>query len=232
MLSIRRSEERGAAFHGWLDTRHTFSFAGYYDPNHMGFRSLRVINEDRVSPGRGFGTHGHRDMEILTVVLEGALEHKDSMGTGSVIHPGDVQRMSAGTGVLHSEYNASSTEPVRFLQIWIEPSRMGLEPSYEQRTFPEEDRTNRWRLAASPDGADGSVVVHQDARLYLSSLDAQAQLTFARDAGRHLWLHVVDGDVVVNGDELHGGDSASTSDAPELQIHTDTGARVVLFDLG
>lgn len=231
MLTIRRSDERGAADHGWLDTRHTFSFAGYWDPEQMGYRSLRVINEDRVSPGRGFGTHGHRDMEILSYVLEGALEHEDSMGTGSVIRPGDVQRMSAGTGVLHSEWNHSEVEPVHFLQIWVLPSRRGLAPSYEQRSFAPEEKRNRWRLVASPGGDDGSVVVHQDLRLHSTLLDAGHALTFERGAGRHLWLHVAKGEIVANGVTLAAGDAASTSEATELSVTASEDAELLLFDL-
>ncbi len=231
MLTVRRSDERGSAFHGWLDTRHTFSFAGYHDPAHMGFRSLRVINEDRVDPGRGFPTHGHRDMEIVTYVLEGALEHEDSMGTGSVVRPGEVQRMSAGTGVYHSEWNHSATEPVHFLQIWIAPSRRGLSPSYEQRAFPPEEKRNRWRLVASPDGAEGSVVVHQDARLLVTLLDAGRALEFARGEDRHLWLHIAKGAAEVNGVTLAAGDAASTRDAPALSITGTEDAEILLFDL-
>ena len=231
MLNIRRSDDRGHGQHGWLESRHTFSFAGYWDANHMGFRSLRVINEDRVIPGRGFGTHGHRDMEIISYVLEGALEHEDSMGTGSVIQPGDVQRMSAGSGVLHSEYNASKIDPVHFLQIWIVPNRSGIEPSYEQKRFPKEEKTNRWRLAASPDGAEGSVLLHQDAKLYVSLLDAGEPLRFERDAGRHLWMHVARGTVEVDGIELSAGDGVSTSDATELTVTASEDAELLLFDL-
>ncbi len=231
MLRIRRSEERGAAFHGWLDTRHTFSFAGYHDPAHMGFRALRVINEDRVSPGRGFGTHGHRDMEIVSYVLEGALEHEDSMGTGSVVRPGEVQRMSAGTGVYHSEWNHSEHEPVHFLQIWLVPSQRGLRPSYEQKAFAPEEKRNRFRLVASPDGADGSVVVHQDVRLFVSLLDAGHALEHAREPGRHLWLHVAKGEVAVDGVTLAAGDAAATSDAEALSIRASQDAELLLFDL-
>jgi len=172
MITIRKAEERGGADHGWLNTKHTFSFADYHDPQFMGFRSLRVINEDRVQPGQGFGTHGHSDMEILSVVLEGGLQHRDSMGTGSVIRPGDVQRMSAGTGVQHSEFNASRTEPLHFYQIWLYPARRGIKPEYEQKTFPAEERRDALRLIASPDGARGSLTIHQDARLYASRATA------------------------------------------------------------
>jgi hypothetical protein len=185
---VRRASERGLADHGWLKSFHTFSFADYHDPAHMGFRSLRVINEDRVQPGQGFGTHGHQDMEILSYVLEGQLEHKDSMGTGSVIRPGDVQRMSAGTGVRHSEYNPSSSEPVHFLQIWFLPDRRGLKPSYEQKTFPAAERTGKLRLVASPDGRDGSLTIHQDASLYASLLGRGESVTHTLAAGRAVWL--------------------------------------------
>ncbi len=230
MWTVRRSEERGGAYHGWLDTKHTFSFAGYYDPEHMGFRSLRVINEDRVTPGQGFPTHGHRDMEIISYVLEGRLEHEDTMGNRSVIEPGDVQRMSAGTGVMHSEYNASDAEGVHFLQIWIVPSRKGLLPSYEQKRFGEEATRNRWALAASPDGADGSVRVHQDARLYLARLDPGASLEHERASGRHLWLHVARGRVQLGELELGAGDAASTRDG-QLAITGREDSEVLHFDL-
>src|SRR5690349_23917567 len=199
MIVVRPSEERGKANHGWLDSRHTFSFADYRDPRHMGFGALRVINEDRVAPGAGFPRHPHRDMEIVSYVLGGALEHKDSIGTGSVIRPGDVQRMSAGTGIVHSEFNASPTDPVHFLQIWIIPDRVGLPPGYEQKSFAVEEKRNRLRLVASGDGRDGSVTVHQDVSLYASLLDpgGTARLDVADD--RHLWVQVAFGDVTVNG---------------------------------
>ncbi|MCA9678085.1 MAG: pirin family protein, partial [Myxococcales bacterium] len=188
MLNLRRSDERGHAVHGWLDSHHTFSFADYYDPAHMGFRALRVINEDRVAGGTGFGAHPHRDMEILTYVLDGEIAHKDSMGNGSVIRPGELQRMSAGTGVRHSEHNASRTAPLHFLQIWIMPDRAGHPPSYEQRAFPEAERRGALRLVASPDGADGSLTIHQDTRLYAGLLDGDEAATLALAAGRHAWV--------------------------------------------
>jgi redox-sensitive bicupin YhaK (pirin superfamily) len=233
-LTIRRADERGHADHGWLDTRHTFSFADFHDPRHMGFRSLRVINEDRVQPGRGFGTHGHRDMEIVSYVLEGALQHKDSMGTGSVIRPGDVQRMSAGTGVLHSEFNASHSEVVHFLQIWLLPAKAGLAPGYEQKTFGEAEKRGRLRLIASPDGADGSVTVHSPAKLYASALAPGETVEHAVAAGRHAWVQVVRGSVRAGDEVLTAGDGASTSDAGPLAIEGGAGAggEFLVFDLG
>ena len=231
MIAVRRSEERGHFDHGWLDTRHTFSFADYRDPRHMGFRALRVVNEDRVQPGQGFGTHPHRDMEIVTYVLEGGLAHRDSMGHGSTIHPGDVQRMSAGTGVTHSEFNASRTEPVHFLQIWILPDRTGLAPSYEQRRFPEEERRGRLRLVASPDGADGSVTVHQDARLYAALLAPGEAVTHSFMPGRHAWVQVVRGEVEAAGERLAAGDGAAVSGEETLSLRGIQDAEVLLFDL-
>lgn len=229
VLSIRRSEERGAADHGWLDTRHTFSFANYYDPSHMGFRALRVINEDKVWPGRGFGTHPHRDMEIISYVLEGALEHRDSMGNGSVVRAGDVQRMSAGTGIRHSEFNHSPDDELHFLQIWISPSRRGFEPSYEQLSL---DRREGWRLVASPDGQDGSTTIHQDARLFIGQLELGTSLFFERPEDRHVWLHVAKGQVTANGELLSAGDGASSSDLDRLDIEAQERSEVLLFDLG
>jgi len=231
MITVRRSDARGHANHGWLDSRHTFSFAGYYDPREMGFGSLRVINEDRVQPGKGFGTHPHRDMEIISYVLEGALEHKDSLGTGSVIRPGDVQRMSAGTGVLHSEYNPSQREPVHFLQIWIEPNVRGVKPSYEQKTFSADDKRGRLRLVASPDGADGSVSIHQDAWVYAALLDGADTLAYAVPDGHGAYVHVARGSVQVNGQQLEAGDGAKI--AAEAQLRFDNGrqAELLLFDM-
>ena len=229
MLTIRRSDERGHFDHGWLDTRHTFSFADYYDPRFEGFRSLRVINEDRVSPGMGFGTHGHRDMEIISYVLEGALQHKDSIGTGSVIRPGDVQRMSAGTGVQHSEFNGSREEPVHFLQIWIIPERRGIQPGYEEKSFSTEDRRGELRLIASPNGADGSITIHQDVRLYSAILDGR-ELRHRFADGRHGWLQVARGNATINGQELRAGDGVSISEESEIVIGGDEG-EVLLFDL-
>ncbi len=230
MITLRPKDERGHADHGWLDSHHTFSFADYYDPRHMGFRALRVINDDRVAPGRGFGTHPHRDMEIISYVLEGGLEHKDSMGTGSVIRPGDVQRMSAGTGVLHSEFNASKTEAVHFLQIWIEPSQRGVKPSYEQKTFSLEDKKGRLRVIASPDGRDGSVTIHSNAVVYAGVFDAgdSAELRLSK---RNAWVHVARGAARVNGKEISDGDGLSLSDEDLVQIKGTTGGELLVFDL-
>ncbi|MCC6623047.1 MAG: pirin family protein [Deltaproteobacteria bacterium] len=231
-MQVRRSRERGFADHGWLRSYHTFSFADYYDPRHMGFRALRVINEDRVAPSAGFPTHGHRDMEIVSYVLSGGLEHKDSMGTGSVIRPGDVQRMSAGTGVRHSEYNASSDELVHFLQIWILPDRPGLTPSYEQRSFPDADKRGRLRLVASPDGADGSVRVHQDARISAALVDGDERVTHAPAPGRSTWIHVARGALEVDGVALATGDAAAVGPgAAPITLSGGKGAEVLVFDL-
>jgi hypothetical protein len=231
MITIRKAEERGGADHGWLKTKHTFSFADYHDPKFMGFRSLRVINEDRVQPGQGFGTHGHSDMEILSVVLEGGLQHRDSMGTGSVIRPGDVQRMSAGTGVQHSEFNASRTEPVHFYQIWIYPERRGIRPEYEQKAFPAEERRDTLRLIASPDGAQGSLTVHQDARLYAATLTPGKDVRHSLARDRFSWVHVTRGRVRLNGQDLREGDGASIAQEPELTLSAEKGGEVLLFDL-
>ena len=232
MLTLRRADQRGHADHGWLDTWHTFSFADYYDPAHMGFRALRVINDDRVAPGQGFGTHPHRDMEILTYVLEGALEHKDSMGTGSVIRPHDVQRMSAGTGVTHSEFNGSPQEPVHLLQIWILPARRGLTPSYEQRRFGPEEKRGRWRLIAAQDGRDGAVTVHQDVDLYATILGPGQGLDYELGPQRHAWLHVARGRATVNGQELAAGDAVSTGPGQRLAVQGGAEeAELLLFDL-
>jgi redox-sensitive bicupin YhaK (pirin superfamily) len=231
MIRIRKSHERGHADHGWLDTYHTFSFADYYDPAHMGFRALRVINEDRVQPGQGFGAHGHKDMEIVTLVLEGALEHRDSLGNGSVLRPGELQRMTAGTGVRHSEFNPSDREGVHFYQIWLLPGRAGLEPGYEQRVFAEQEKRGRWRLVASPDGRDGSLTIHQDASLYLSELEDGQELTHQPRPGRHSWLQVLRGNVELNGRPLSAGDGAAFSDEPALTVKADGPSEVLLFDL-
>jgi redox-sensitive bicupin YhaK (pirin superfamily) len=231
MLSLRRSEDRGHADHGWLDSRHTFSFADYYDPAEMGYSVLRVINDDRVAPGGGFATHGHRDMEIVTYVLDGALEHKDSMGNGSVIRPGDVQRMSAGRGVRHSEYNPSSEEAVHFLQIWIEPEVKGIEPGYEQKHFAVPERSGQLRLIASPDGAAGSVTIHQDARVYAALLDGADALEHAVAGGRRAYVHVARGDVTVNGERLREGDGAKIAGADAVKFEQGKAAEVLLFDL-
>jgi hypothetical protein len=231
MIQIRKSCERGHANHGWLDTYHTFSFADYYDPAHMGFGPLRVINEDRVEPGKGFGTHGHRDMEILTVVLDGALQHRDNLGNGSVIRPGDVQRMSAGTGVLHSEFNASNREPVHFLQIWIEPSKRGVQPGYEQKHFGAEDRQGRLRLLASSDGRDASVTLHQDARVYVTDLGPDDAVSHDIEPGRRAYVHVARGAVTLNGLPLEAGDGARVVDETTLNLSGVQESQVLLFDL-
>lgn len=231
MLAIRRSAARGHADHGWLDSHHTFSFADYHDPRFMGFRALRVINEDRVQPGRGFGTHPHRDMEIISYVLDGALEHKDSMGNGSVIRPGDVQRMSAGTGVTHSEYNHSRSERVHFLQIWILPEARGIAPGYEQKHFAPADRQGRLRLIASRDGAEGSVVVHQDLRLYAALLAPGEAVEHRLAPGRGAWVQVARGEVKLGGETLRAGDGAALQDEAALRVEGVADAEVLLFDL-
>ncbi|HJQ82908.1 MAG TPA: pirin family protein [Candidatus Binatia bacterium] len=231
MITVRRSQERGHSERGWLDSRHTFSFAEYHDPRHMGFRDLRVINEDRVEPGKGFGTHGHRDMEIVTYVVSGALEHKDSMGNGSIIRPGDVQRMSAGTGVTHSEYNPSPDEPVHFLQIWILPEHEGLRPGYEQRRFPADARRGALALLASPEGRDGSVTIHQDVELLAALLDRGDEVTHVLRRGRHAWVQVVTGGVDVDGTSLAPGDGAAVSDAQSVTLRAREPSEVLLFDL-
>jgi hypothetical protein len=230
-MTIRRASERGHADHGWLNSFHTFSFADYHDPAHMGFRSLRVINDDRVEPARGFGKHGHQDMEIVSYVLEGELGHKDSMGTGSVIRPGDVQRMSAGTGVFHSEMNPSPTNPVHFLQIWIVPDRRGYQPSYEQRTFTAAEKRGRLRLVASNDGREGSVTVRQDVSLFAGLFDGDEKATYELGAGRHAWVHVAQGAVTINGEQLEAGDAVSLDEAGTIALSGGKGAEVLLFDL-
>lgn len=227
MITVRPAQARGNANFGWLDSRHTFSFGSYYDPNYMGFASLRVINEDKVQPGRGFGTHSHRDMEIISYVLEGELEHKDSIGNGSIIRPGDVQRMSAGTGIAHSEFNASSTEPVHFLQIWILPDRAGIEPSYEQKHFTLEERL---RLVASPDGRDNSVTIHQDANLYVAALNNGDRVSYRPNTNRSLWLQIARGAVELNDQPLQAGDGAAIQEEIALAATTDN-TEVLLFDL-
>jgi hypothetical protein len=231
MIVVRRAQDRGHANHGWLDSHHTFSFADYHDPAHMGFRELRVINEDRVQPRQGFGTHSHRDMEIVSYVLEGALEHKDSIGTGSVIRPGDVQRMSAGTGVSHSEFNHSASELVHFLQIWILPERDGLAPSYEQKHFSAEERQGKLRLVASPDARDGSVRIHQDVELYASLLRSGESVAHTLRPGRHAWLQLARGHCTLNGTQLEAGDGAAMSGEASLQLSGARDAEVLLFDL-
>lgn len=230
-MNIRRAADRGHANWGWLDTHHTFSFANYYDPDHMGFRTLRVINEDRVSGGRGFGTHPHRDMEIITYVLDGALKHRDSMGNGSVIYPGEVQRMSAGTGVTHSEYNHDDTGAVHFLQIWIVPAERGLAPSYEQTAFSDDERRGTLRVVASPDGRDGSVTVHQDVVLSATLLGEGESVTHTVAPGRHAWIHVARGSVTVGGEALGAGDAAALSTAGDVDITGAGDAEVLVFDL-
>jgi redox-sensitive bicupin YhaK (pirin superfamily) len=232
MLQIRRSNDRGIANFGWLDSRHTFSFGDYHDPAHMGFGPLRVINEDRVSPGQGFGTHGHRDMEIISYVLEGALEHKDSIGTGSVIRPGDVQVMSAGTGIRHSEFNHSKTEPVHFLQIWVVPDREGIAPRYEQKTFADADKRGRLRLVGSSDGRDGSVVIHQDVELRAGILDGGERVTHGLRTGRKAWLQVIRGSVEANDQPLGSGDGVAMTGEWTLTVAAKAGeAEVLVFDL-
>ncbi|MEL6319643.1 MAG: pirin family protein [Cyanobacteria bacterium J06626_14] len=232
MITIRPARERGTANFGWLDSRHTFSFGNYYDPNHMGFSTLRVINEDKVLPNQGFGTHGHRDMEIISYVLEGALEHKDSIGNGSIIRPGDVQRMSAGTGIAHSEFNASKADPVHFLQIWIIPERQGLTPSYEQTHFSEDDRRGVLKLVGSRDGREGSVTIHQNINLYAGRLSEGEEVEHAIAEGRSLWVQVAGGSIQLNGHPLTAGDGAAI--AQESKIHLVGGsddAEVLVFDL-
>ena len=231
MINIRRSEQRGGGNFGWLNTRHTFSFDTYHDPNFMGFRSLRVNNEDVVQAGEGFPTHPHRDMEIITYVLEGALGHKDSLGTGSVIRPGDGQRMSAGSGIRHSEMNASDKDPVHLLQIWIMPNRRGIDPSYEQKSFPTEEKQGKLRVIASPDGENGSVTINQDAKLYVSLLSPGQKVTHQLAEGRYAWLQVAKGSVELNGKLLHQGDGAAVSEEKKLTLEGKADAEVLLFDL-
>lgn len=230
-ITIRRSDERGRAEHGWLHSRHSFSFADYYDPNHMGFRSLRVINDDVVEAGEGFGTHPHRDMEIISYVVEGALEHKDSMGNGSIIRPGDVQRMSAGSGVTHSEFNPQADESVHFLQIWIEPEKKGIEPSYAQKTYSREEKTNTLRLVASPDGTDGSVSLNQDARLYAAVLAPGAEIEKTFDPERYVWVQVVQGKLTLNGETLETGDGAAIKKPEKLYFKGIEPSELLVFDL-
>ena len=231
MQEVRRSGERGYADHGWVKSFHTFSFADYYDPKHIEFGALRVINEDRVQAGAGFGTHGHRDMEIISYVLAGALAHRDSTGTSSTIRPGDVQRMSAGRGVQHSEFNASKSEPVHFLQIWIQPNVRGIAPSYEEKHFDSSERRGRLRLIASPDKADGSLLIHQDARVYAGLFDAAEEATLELPAGRRLYLHVARGRLRANDTDLTAGDALGLTDARTLKLHDAHQAEVLVFDL-
>ncbi len=231
MIQIRKTQDRGHANLGWLDTYHTFSFSTYQDPQHMRFRSLRVMNEDVVAPGHGFGTHPHNDMEIVTYVLEGALEHRDSMGNGEVLRPGEFQRMTAGTGITHSEFNPSESEPVHLYQIWLLPERQGIEPSYEQKRFPDDDRRNRLRLVASRDAEQGSLLIHQDARIYLSKLDTGKEVSHDLLEHRHAWLQVLRGTISLNGVELDTGDGAAVSDVSSLTILAGSDAEIMLFDL-
>lgn len=231
MITIRRAGERGHANHGWLDTHHTFSFADYHDESHMGFRDLRVLNEDRVAPGRGFPTHSHKDMEILSWVLEGELEHQDSMRNGSVIRPGELQRMSAGTGVRHSERNPSPTNPLHFLQIWILPDRDGMPPEYEQTAFPETERLGRLREVASPDGRDGSLTIHQDVRLFVANWKGGETVAYDLAPGRHAWVQAARGSVTVNGMRLEAGDGAAISGERKLELVGANEAEALLFDL-
>jgi redox-sensitive bicupin YhaK (pirin superfamily) len=231
MITLRRAADRGHANHGWLDSCHSFSFADYYDPAHMGFGALRVINDDRVQPGMGFGTHGHRDMEIISYVLDGELEHRDSMGNGSIIVPGDVQRMSAGRGVQHSEYNPSRTNGVHFLQIWIQPAVKGIAPGYEQKQFSAADKRGRLRLIASPDGADGSVTIHQDARVYASLLEGGDGVELTLAPGRRAYVHVARGTVQANGTLLATGDAAKITGESTIVLDRAEDAEVLVFDL-
>lgn len=231
MQEIRRSKERGYADHGWLKSYHSFSFGGYFDPQHVEFGPLRVINEDRVAAGEGFGTHGHQDMEIISYVLEGALAHKDSTGTSSVIRPGDVQRMSAGRGVQHSEFNPSADQPVHFLQIWIKPNVRGIAPSYEEKSFSAEDKRGKLRLIASPDAADGSVLIHQDARVYAGLLDGSESAKLEVKSGRGIYVHVARGQLVANGQTLTAGDALKITDSNQLTLETGKDAEVLVFDL-
>jgi redox-sensitive bicupin YhaK (pirin superfamily) len=229
--AIRRSNERGYADHGWLKSFHSFSFADYFDAEHVEFGPLRVINEDRVAPGQGFGTHGHRDMEIISYVLDGELAHKDSMGNGSTIRPGDVQRMSAGSGVRHSEFNPSPGNPVHFLQIWIQPDQQRIEPSYEEKRFGTEEKRGRLRLIASPDRADGSVLIHQDARVYAGLFDGTEQAVLEVKAGRRIYVHMARGSVTANGTKLTSGDALKLTDATKLTLTEGSNAEVIVFDL-
>jgi quercetin 2,3-dioxygenase len=231
MIVTRKAQERGHANHGWLNTYHTFSFANYYDPSYLGFRSLRVINEDKVIAGAGFGTHGHRDMEIITYVLDGAIEHKDSIGNGSIVRPKEVQRMSAGTGILHSEFNPSKTDPVHLLQIWIVPNEKGLQPSYEQQKFELETNAGQLNLIAAPGGRNGSVTVHQDVNLYAGILDTGDRVSYPLKPQRHAWIQVAKGAIELNGISLDAGDGAAISEESEFTIVAQQKAEVLLFDL-
>lgn len=231
MMTLRRAHERGHANHGWLDTYHTFSFAGYRDPAHMGFRHLRVLNDDRVAPGEGFGTHGHNNMEIVTIVLEGELQHRDSMGNGSILRPGDVQRMSAGSGVTHSEYNASESSWLHLLQIWILPETLNAAPEYEERTFDPAELSGRLRLVVSPDARDGSLLIHQDVELHFARLKKSDAVAHDLKPGRHAWIHVATGSAVVHGERLAAGDAMGLSEASGVAIEVADEAQVLLFDM-
>ena len=231
MLQIRKAQERGHGDHGWLDTWHTFSFSNYHDPAHMGFRALRVINEDRVAAGQGFGTHPHRDMEILTYVLDGELEHRDSLGNGEIIHAGEFQRMTAGTGIQHSEFNPSKDRRVHLYQIWLLPSKKGLKPTYEQRVIRDDEKHGRLRVVASPDGADNSMIINQDARVYLATLNAGEQVEHTIGPRRHAWLQVLRGDVRVGAEQLSAGDGVAVSEETSLGIKAAAASEVMLFDL-
>ena len=231
MITIRPARERGHVDHGWLDTYHSFSFANYHDPAQMGFRALRVLNDDTVAPGRGFGTHRHEEMEIVSYVLEGAMEHRDSTGAGSVLRPGDVQRMSAGTGVTHSEFNHSDSEPLHFVQIWLLPGQAGLDPGYEEKHFGEEEKRGRLRLIVSPDGRDGSLMIHQDASIYDTIVDYGDRLEHKLDPGRHAWVQVMRGNVVLNDLDLVRGDGVAVSDEPAITLEGRGESELLLFDL-
>lgn len=231
MIAVRKGRDRGHANHGWLDTHYTFSFADYYDPRFMGFRTLRVMNEDRIEAGQGFGTHPHKDMEIVTYILDGKLEHRDSLGTGSVIERGELQRITAGTGVLHSEFNASPTEPVHLYQIWLLPERRGLKPEYEQKQIDLSEARGAWRLVASPEGSAGGLTIHQDARILVSSLGDGGALTYSLEPGRHAWLQVLRGRVDLGGESLAAGDGAAISDETELNLLSHDASELMLFDL-
>jgi len=232
MFVVRPARERGCFDHGWLKTCHTFSFAGYHDPRYMGFESLRVINEDHVAAGMGFGTHPHRDMEIVTYVLDGALEHKDSMGNGEVLRPNEFQRMTAGTGITHSEFNPSAKEPVHLYQIWLLPDRKGHTPSYEQKSFEKSGRLGRWQVVASPDGREGSLSIHQDAMIHLADLSPGKELEYPFAGGRSGWLQVLRGKATLDGNKLGAGDGVAISDEALMGLSTEDGAEVMLFDLG
>ena len=231
MIQVRKANERGHADHGWLNTHHTFSFSNYYDPEHTQFRALRVMNEDIVQPGQGFPFHGHRDMEIITYVLEGSLEHQDSMGNGSVLSAGELQRMSAGTGIRHSEFNPSDSKPVHFYQIWLLPAKNGIEPTYEQRMFPGDERRGKLQLVASPDPSDGTMTINQDAKVYLSTLDAGAEVVHPLEEGREAWVQVLRGAVTLNGVSLCTSDGAAVSAEESLSVRSDKESEILLFDL-